>query len=110
MTTSPELLEHAAAGVAWLRESGWPTRKHDVEIAVDVYMRPTRRRQCLAKEPDHALGQKGSAGEPNQRIHMRLSDIRLIIAEGHFTRDRSSEFARPTGGYLPAGRRSLGLC
>src|SRR3546814_10457900 len=31
MTNSPELLGHAAAAVAWLRENRWPSRQHDVE-------------------------------------------------------------------------------
>src|SRR3546814_4645445 len=82
MTTSPELLEHAAAAVAWLRESGWPTRKHDVEIAVEVYMRPTRRRPCLATALEHALGRKGSREDLNHRIVLCRLGLRLLEADG----------------------------
>src|SRR3546814_1840701 len=75
MTTSPELLEHAAAAVAWLRESGWTTRKHDVEIAVEVYMRPTRSRPCLATALEHALGRKGSREDLNHKSEEHTCEL-----------------------------------
>src|SRR3546814_16928996 len=109
MTTSPELLEHAAAAVAWLRESGWPTRKHDVEIAVEVYMRPTRRRQCLATALEHALGRKGSREDHNHRIVLCRMGHRHLDEDGLSTGRRSSALPRTSSGAVAGATRSLGL-